>query len=242
MHGQPDYGAQAAKQTIGSLADMAELAARLGSINTFDRRGDVMFIDGFESGLAPYYPFCGGTGCNVRQNSEYSRNGGFSCKLTTGSDGTRQATILRICPYPVLGNLGFEISFTMQILMETYDFTLRLEDNLIRYTATIRYDEVNDSLQYLDEDGNYIDIETELLMYKHVHLFNTLKMVVDFTNREYVRLMINEHSWSLADIPLRSEAAAWGDRISARLTCTGQDDGNNHYIFADDFIITQNEP
>ncbi|GAH95398.1 unnamed protein product, partial [marine sediment metagenome] len=41
MRGQPDYAALAPKEIAASISDMGEVAARLGSIVTYDKRGDV---------------------------------------------------------------------------------------------------------------------------------------------------------------------------------------------------------
>jgi len=54
-HGTPDWGVTASKKTIYSLHDMGELAVRLGSIVSFDRRGDVIFSDSFQNGLGKVY-------------------------------------------------------------------------------------------------------------------------------------------------------------------------------------------
>ena len=46
--GQADFGQYAVKEVSASISDMGEVAARLGSIDIYDKRGDVVFFDNFE--------------------------------------------------------------------------------------------------------------------------------------------------------------------------------------------------
>jgi len=107
-HGQPDYGMYTLANTIYRLTDMGELAARLGSINTYDRRGDVIFLDSFESGLTAWSPSSACTGSDLVQSAKHARSGGFSAKFVCGSDGTRQAQLAKqYSNYTRCYNLGY---------------------------------------------------------------------------------------------------------------------------------------
>ncbi|GAI56753.1 unnamed protein product, partial [marine sediment metagenome] len=77
-HGQPDFGMYQIAKTIYRLADMGELAVRLGSIVTHDRRGDVIWMDNFDSGIAKWYQFASDDDGLVEWSAERSRSGGFS--------------------------------------------------------------------------------------------------------------------------------------------------------------------
>jgi len=50
-HGTPDWGVTAGARTVYQMTDLGELAVRLGSIVTHDRRGDVIFLEDFEEGM-----------------------------------------------------------------------------------------------------------------------------------------------------------------------------------------------
>ena len=49
-HGAPDWFGTTPQGMVHRVADLAELAARLGSPDVFDRRGNVLFMDSFENG------------------------------------------------------------------------------------------------------------------------------------------------------------------------------------------------
>ena len=112
-HGQPDFGLYAVKKTVSGLADLGELAVRLGSIITFDRRGDIVWFDDFEGDVFKWERDPSGVDAAIIVSPEAARNGAFSAKLTTGNLADDHATILHHLPYPVTSRVGFEISFTV---------------------------------------------------------------------------------------------------------------------------------
>ena len=50
-HGVQDFGASSGQNSTYGLTDLGELAVRLGSPVSFDRRGDVVMMETFEDGL-----------------------------------------------------------------------------------------------------------------------------------------------------------------------------------------------
>jgi len=49
--GHPDYGQAGPTSLIATVPDLGELAARLGSNNTWDRRGFILWYDDFEASV-----------------------------------------------------------------------------------------------------------------------------------------------------------------------------------------------
>src|SRR3989304_7205960 len=75
------------------LLDQAELAARIGSFNVYDRRGQVIWFDHFQSGIAPWLRFEHGTGAAVLLENGLTYIGGFALKLRAGGAGAGIAGI-----------------------------------------------------------------------------------------------------------------------------------------------------
>lgn len=240
-HGQPDYGQYAAKSTVYSLSDLGELAARLGSIVTFDRRGDIIFADDFSKGLAPYRTTGSGTGNSVAQAALHTKSGGFSVKLTAGSTNARNAQLQKYLPYPVVSNLGVEISFTVHADVDTLLFYLSLYDGATWLNPLIIYVQASGKLQYLSSAGAYVDLATGLNLYEQDFMFHTLKYVVDFVNKKYVRCLLDHLSYDMTDIAFREAADATGANMAFVFTNFGEA-GKNAVVYADNLIITQNEP
>ena len=79
---------------FGDPVSNAELAARLGSPDTFDRRGDVLWMDDFESGLK-WRTSLLGTGSLIDLTATMAASGGKCCRLVTGSANNDYAYLLR---------------------------------------------------------------------------------------------------------------------------------------------------
>lgn len=241
VHGQPDYGMYSIASTIYKLADMGELAARLGSIVTHDRRGDVIWLDNFESNINKWLQTTVGVGASIALSAEAARNGGLSAKLITGNAINNYAQIAKAVPYPVLSNMGFEISFVVHDDMSLYRMWQRIYTGVLALTGSIQYSHALKTLYYLDSGNVYQVIAVGIDLEDDIHLFHTMKLVVDYVNGKYKRLILNEHTYDLSAYDIYSVASGfnrymliWFEGLTAVAA--------NTPFYVDDAIITQNEP
>jgi len=239
--GQKDFGLYAPTDTIVGVSDMGELAARLGSPDVFDRRGNVVFIDSFENDLIPYTANISGAGASIKVVTDHARTGSFSCKMVTGSDGVRLARLQKFLAYPALTKWGFEIGFTFLATMEQYLLTLIFVNGTSYTSFAIRVDPINDKFQYISAAGAWVDIASGLELYAEHDLFNFMKLVVNLEDKTYARATLNEQAFSLADIPSYQYTDTAGHFLLARVDIVGIA-GNNYFSYLDEFIVTQNEP
>lgn len=244
--GLPDYAAlsplgQKPAGPIYTLVDLGELAARLGSIDTFDRRGNVIWMDDFESGIGQWI-IDGNVGYSVDWDGNRPKTGGFSCKLTTGPVTDDNIYIQKYIGFPVLSAMGIECSFSGETNWKYLDTCLQLYDGTDFYAATIRYDHVNYKLQYVGADNDYHDIVGgSWACGEEEGYFDTLKFVADFTTGKYKRLLINNQAFDLSKISFYKVAQTAKPLMLALIQLfTGADAAAIGYI--DDVIITQNEP
>lgn len=239
-HGQPDYGLYAAKETTYAQTDVAELAARLGSIVTFDRKGDIIWLDSFENGLAGWVISGAGTGYSVSETNKTARNGSFSAELICGSDAGRRAELWKYLPYPILGNLGLEVSFTVHGDTEWLQLLFRLFDGTSYIQGQLQYDKLNTRLRYLGDDGNWHDLQTSLDLYTGFWMFHTIKVTIDFQNSMYVKAKLDEHSWDMSALPIYTTGSPALPHLFLLINYQGSA-GNNPKQYIDDVIVTQNE-
>lgn len=233
-------GFQAASEPIEAI-NRAELAARLGSPATFDRRGDVIWLDSFGNGLAAWKLTLYGDGASIAVSSSRARNGAFSCLLTAGDNGYHAAQILHYLPHPVLSALGFEFSFTYSdpfdyLWLDCWIYTISGD-----WGAILRLDPAASTLSYVGEDGGYYDIATDITLLTQDYLFNTLKMVVDLETATLKRVMLNHRSFRLDGIPLFPLGIHEGPHVRLEIYLEGRSKSNDT-CYIDDVIITQNEP
>jgi hypothetical protein len=219
----------------------AELAVRLGSEKFFDRRGDVFLIDNFEAGSSKWELGGGGAGNAQTLTTDKARSGGYSIKLTGGSDGELLARMYNYFPYPVLSKWGFETHFSIGPGIDKLYFLIRQETGIHAKLASILYDRTNQKLQYLDSSNIYQDIQTSFLLYENTYLFHVFKLVADLENFKYVRLITNETEYDLSAYDMYSFSNIATKHLKVAIYLYSRS-GNNDSIYVDNVIITQNEP
>jgi len=244
-HGHPDYGLNTAKQTIHAVTDLGELAARLGSISTFDRRGDVIWMDDFESGVAKWQAEGPDAGEYAEWSAERAANGGFSYKLVTAADTANRIEINHYESYPVLSKIGFEIGFTSHKtaggIYPEYQFELNCNDGVSWYMYRIRYIQATGVLQ-VNHNGVYTPFAAGVALFLNNHLFNTIKIVGGFpTPRAYTRVIFNNIEYDLSAYVPQVIAPPTGPALNVAVRITANSDEVN-IVWVDNAIITQNEP
>jgi len=240
-HGYPDWGIFTSKKTVYALQDMAELAARLGSIITFDRRGDLLWYDDFEENINKWNLTFSGVGANIALSTDTARNGGSSAILTTGDAIGDYAYMDRFIPYPVLSSIGFELSFTTNDNLDFIEFTLAFYDGSFLYIARVRYYPATDKFQYVDSTGTYQDLISDFPLRADVHLFHTMKLTIDMKEGKYRYFIINATTKSLEGVDLWKFSSNIEPHLMVRVYSRSAVAGNQS-IYVDDAIITQNEP
>ena len=229
------------KPTVYTLSDLGELAARLGSIVTFDRRGDVVWLDDFEGGIERWNRRISGTGAAIDWVAEASRSGSFSCRLTGGSDTNRFAYIERYLPKPVPSRIGMEVSFAMIGEMTNWFLRLWHYDGANIYNFQLQYSPANETWYYLDSTGNAQAFATGIEYDKALFAWATVKMVCEPSTGNYVRAIIGDAEYDLSTYSAELTVLTATARMRLWIYNLSRN-GSNDKLLVDDVIITQNEP
>ena len=240
-HGNRDYGIGAPKWTIYPLTDLGELAARLGSPVTFDRRGDVIWIEDFESSLNKWDPTTWGVGSGIFITNDRSRSGNFSCKMITGPIANDRAYMEHFLPLPVLSKMGIEFSFAGMNNIKYLTLETHLYEHEYQHHAHIRYDWPHRSLKYFDPHSTFHTFYYPYDIHDEDRLFNTLKAVIDFPNGKYDRVIVNDQSFDISQYTYYKPGPAVVFFLYIAIEITTNVNANA-YTYIDDVIITQNEP
>jgi len=239
-HGQRDFGMYAAKDTVGSMADNAELAARLKSIVTFDRAGDVVWLDDFECGINNWYTAVAGVGAFVRHDAEACRNGGFSMKLNTGDAVNNWAYAYHNIPLPVTSRIGFEISFTCHGSLGDHEFRHLVRDPDWQHDARLRFLPNSSELQYYNTAAGWTTFVNGLVLLSAQWIFHTVKLVIDLSTQRYVRAIVDGNQYDMTAYGYRYTAnllpSEWQCAVQIRTGVIA-----NIHAWFDDAIVTQNE-
>lgn len=237
----PDGGFASGGGIYPVTLDVGELAARLGCPSTHNREGNVVFIESFEHGLQGWSATGYGTGGEIIISAEKYRSSGYSAKLIAGSDGDKKAVIFRKFPYPTLGLYGLELSFLIEAHTDYVRWRLTHHDGTSEYQFTCEYDVDNRDLNIMDENGDYVTIDSDLYLNYGSAPFHTVKIVADLTTNEYVRAIVNDNEYDLSAYPGYPWAADDGAHVRTNIWIEGEA-GHNGFSYVDDVILTQNEP
>lgn len=239
-HGTPDYGPAALGKTVHPIADMAELAARLGSIHTFDRRGNVIFMDDFESGIEKWYCY-GSAGGLYSWSASKPAGGGFSLRLYTDNDEDDYMAASHFEAFPVLSRMGFQCSFLPVQTIKSLWWRLYVDDLVESVVGEIGWDYATNILSYLGSDGEMHNLSPEKTLKLTASFFYTTKLVVDFNADKYVKLIINDSVYDLSDYSLGHQDTGLLPRLACDMGVYNAGEGWAE-MHIDNAILTQNEP
>jgi len=240
-HGLPDYGVYAPKVTVSALADMAELAARLGSIDTFERKGDVLWLDDFNDGIHKWTTELTEDRGSVEWDGNHARNGGFCAKLTSGDEEDDKARIIRKMPIASLSKIGLEVSFTVHANAKTVQFELHLNEGLYKHNIAVGWTAIDKVWTYTLTEGVYVDLEPSVTLATDEWVFHTMKIVADLNTHKFCHLISNYTHFDMTDIPYYYTGEELAPYLHLYVTCIGNGDGAA-IMYVDDVILTQNEP
>lgn len=239
--GYPDWGAMAAKETLYGLADLGEVVARLGGIQTYDRAGDLVWFESFEDGYPNWDAQTSGTSGAVELSADRYRSRGYSVKLTPGATAAGYARINKEITILPPSRLGVEASFVLnsnqdsqELYCAWYSGSQAIEFGLVVEIATGK-------LAYYGSDALWHSVAQGLNIRTYSKLFHTAKVVLDVATQKYVRLLFDHLSYDLSAYSPAVAALTAASRLSIALINRGNANGNwANYV--DDIIITQNEP
>lgn len=240
-HGTPDWWGSEPGETTFMVQDVGELAARLGSIDVFDRRGNVVWLSGFENGLGEFYSVTSGAGASVLLSTATAHRGAYSCKLTTGSDIEKMASIMKVIAYPALSKFAGEGAFTWNTGIADLQFLLILYDGTNSYTFAVRFSQALGQIHYLNSAGGWTLIDTLPPWATATYLFQVAKLTVDLETGKYRNLILGDTGYDLSGISGYTVASATQPYLVFSIQLTGPG-ATNPSIYVDDVIITQNEP
>jgi len=202
-------------KVFGNLDD-AELAARLGSVDTFDRRGNVAWMDDFEAPVSKWSLIGDGLDNEQAITVVHSRMGSQSLMLKAGTTNTQSAEAATIIPYRIDGRIGFEYSWTRGFGMDNMALYLRTFTGAAYVFSGLRFTGATGTLAYYDSAGNFQPIEAGISMAESDYSFTPMKLVIDTDRGYYVRALLSEHEWDLS--AHRCRTGAVGTAASIRPT------------------------
>lgn len=240
-HGLPDWGLRGPRRTTFGLDDLGELAVRLGSPDTWDRRGDVVWWTDFRYGWGDIPGFgTAGYGTHL-MTGYYPRQGAYCLSLYLPALISGHSGIVKYLPYPVSSMVGVEATVSLPAAVAFWGWHILVRRGTTELRAYVHYDVVNDRLEYLDHLNVYQVFATNLNLAALGLCGVTGKLVADIANEQYVRFILNEVEYPLTGIACYTWGLVAARRFQGEIVAWNVDDDEMD-AYVDCVIITQNEP
>jgi hypothetical protein len=239
-HGVPDDQDVVKQGDVYRVTDLAELAARLRSMVSYNRYGDVVLTDDFSEGLERWETLTTGTGGLVKLTSLAYLSSGVATLLTPGSlVGSLAQIAITFAPL-LYGPIGAAIAFRYYPVLDRIEFDYYSYDGIGYYKFAIWYNITEKALYYRNSDGVGVKFDDNVDLINSKVMFHQVKMVVNTLNGEYIRFYINNTTYVF-------------DGIMAQYAASSEDPNERFFVIAwgytpytgyaivDNFILTQNE-
>jgi hypothetical protein len=236
----PDWSNVRREVTYILREDLAELAARLGSPDVFDRRGNVLLIETFEKGLGSWVALAYGDGAEVTLSTTYPKHSPFAARLTGGSTGVRSAEIDRSVAPSGSKRIGLEISVAFLTDFDKFEVWLYYYDSSQYHSAAICLSDTDQKVYYQNATGSFQEICDLPEAVYATGVYHNLKLVADFEADEYIRLILNDTEYSLAECELRAVSDTSLPRHELYLIMYSRS-GENDVCQIGHVIVTQDE-
>jgi len=223
------------------IGDLAELAARLWSPNTYDRRGEVVWMDQFESGMSKWKDASYDVNDDSLLVADYPYQGEYAIKLVTGGAAIRLAEIHRYLTPPRVNKWGLEVAVNFWTDYDGFAIELRRIHGELAYSASLSLDNVAGKIQTYDSNNELVDLDDLPLSWGGHGHYHVLKIVADFDTNYRVRALFDQNEYDISEHaikPVGTDEAYYNDII---ITYIGRE-GKTDYCLIGQVIVTANEP
>jgi len=240
-HGAPDYSDVKTGALVYRIDDMGELAARLGSTLTYDRRGNVLWFYNFDHGVNGIGQFPGVGDNSIGLAADYWQTAPFSAYITADANAAAQPYIHTRQPVPPLGKVGFQSS--IKFSANAHNVTLQLShwEGDDRYYSYLNLDPDAETLQVFTGNEGTVTLDSDLPDLSTGYYFANIKLVVDLSDHTLVRAMVDSNEYDLSDYTMKKAVGGIAPNLQVMVRLIGNTDGAST-IYVDNLIITHNEP
>lgn len=241
VHTLPDYTTKYRLTRFFANIDDAELAVRLGSPVTMDRRGSVVWYDDFKTAFNKWgVNYSVGTGWTGLSHN--TANHGESSLMVRTPDNVGAIVSLSKSLNSIKGErIGLEVSWCSEddfprigLLYYQYDGANYTQGILWFYTET-------DKMYVQDETAALVEIASNVGWAEDLHAWYTMKVVMDLAKGKYVRAIFNNDEYDISTIGIRKVADATPDKLLLQMLVY-HTDAREYDVYLDDFILTTDEP
>lgn len=240
-HGLPDFGIYTAKETVFNLDDMADLAVRLGSIVEYDRRGDVIWLDDFESPIMKWEDRGSGLLWEMHLNHTTPKSGAQHLRLRTTPGVNAWVSARASQQFRGSYRIGAEYAFCQLGASASIEIRLDIYTGSRWVFGKIRYNSITDKLYYQNSAGGWPEFADNVFVRSYIFHYNTWKLVIDAQREKYVRALLGNVEYNLSEYALSATDSGLSPRTIVELyLLSGVALATQ--VDIDNFVLTINEP
>lgn len=240
-HGKPDWGVMAGREVIFGMDDLGELAARLGSVVTFDRRGNVVLIDDFEASVLHWSTGAAGAASAATLSTTIALRGNNSCKLLCDSGANDYIQIFRGLSYFASYFVGLEFSFSADNANVKWRLRGEQFDGSLRHIPAIEFNGTAQTLAYYDSNYAPQAFAANIKISAVGMAFYTCKLVYNWYTKKYIRFIFGPQTYDLSGYAYYSVGDSTAPMVRPLIEQLSLGVAQRT-IYIDDFIFTQEEP
>lgn len=219
----------------------AELAARLGSLVQYDRRGQVILATDFSDGWGPWRTLTNEEATTVVLDPAIYRQGGYSVKCTGGTAAAGNVKMFAQLPALPLRTLGLSVFFSYYALAAHIDLLLSYDDGITNHRGWFTFDVAAETLSVIDGEGDPHSVATGVKIEEQERAFTYMKLVIDGDNDSYLRVMFNDIEEDLSSVALQPLDTGGIPKIGVSIWAYPRSEVAD-IIYLDCPIVTINEP
>jgi hypothetical protein len=237
----PDFTTSYRMATIFGQIDTGELAARLGSLTTLDRRGNIIWMDDFEGGDTTKWATSIDAGGSAAISNTRAWMGTQSMKTVTNAAAGDDVTLAKAFALPTHHTMGVELMYCMPLGKPIIRIRLLGYDGTNYFVGQVEYDHNTQKLYYNDSDGLPVELTRTDSNVTILEPWFLMKLVVDWDAKKYMRFIFCGSTYDLSAHAMQSIADATKKHIEVYIY---NEAGTNAAatVYFDNFIFTQNEP
>lgn len=236
----PDWGGTYVDLMNYPLDDMGELAARLGSPVTYDRRGSLLWGYDFKHGPGDFVTSLL-YGSTLALDAEVWERSPFSIQLTTGTASYSVLSLHRLLAIPRLEMVGVQGSIRIGSNVGTVSFGMIHYDGEAYYLGQAQLDIANLYLGIVVDDVGVVAIDSDMPDLASASYFAHLKVVCDLSNHTYARVSLDGVEYDCTDYKMSEVANTDAPHLRTRLRLSNDGNGAAN-AWLDNLIVTAAEP
>lgn len=198
--GHPDWGIDVNSYSFFSV-DNAELAARLGSLDTVTRGGKVLFMEDFNRPAFTWTTISPNTNCYGLLSVYRSYMKDQHLRLITGTGADDWVYSYRYLPYQT--SIYSSISFYLTVFAypDPIQFGITTQTGDRRWVFNIRFNPSPYEVQYLNDSDTWTTIQNLYSLESGTNtVWHYIRLLYDNVNGEYVSLLVNDVEMDISGI------------------------------------------